>query len=168
MVNPQPRVTITGGPVTLIPGTPYQIKAIYSSDIVKWDWQPSQWLNDASTANPITQPQQTVTYKVYAATADGCVSIDSITIFVLCNNTSVYIPNTFSPNGDGVNDYFYPRSAYDVNIKTLKIFNRWGQEIFENSNFSSNDQTAAWDGKFMNELQQYLYYAISLLQRYRI
>ena len=41
-----------------------------------------------------------------------------------------------------------------MNVKTLKIFNRWGQQIFENSNFSSNDQTAGWNGKFKNELQQ--------------
>lgn len=154
IANPKPVVNIKDTEVTLQPGSPYQIITTYSPDVIKWEWQPPQWLNDATVAEPIAQPQQNITYTVYATNTGGCVSIDHVTISVVCNSSVIFIPNTFSPNSDGVNDYFFPRSRSPINIKTLKIFNRWGQEIFKKSDFSSNDQSAGWDGKFNGILQQ--------------
>ncbi|MEY3398279.1 MAG: hypothetical protein RL220_873, partial [Bacteroidota bacterium] len=55
---------------------------------------------------------------------------------------AVYIPNSFSPNGDGVNDIFIPvGSAIDPNYYTLRIYNRWGEKVFE-----STDINQPWDG----------------------
>jgi len=56
------------------------------------------------------------------------------------------MPNTFSPNGDGVNDIFYPRGSGIFQVKMLRIFNRWGATVFEKSNLSANDISAGWNG----------------------
>lgn len=154
VANPKPIININNSEVILQPGAPVQINTTSSADVIKWQWQPPQWLSDASIANPVAQPLQSITYTVYAATASGCVSLDSITIIVLCNNSILYVPNTFSPNNDGVNDYFYPRSKAPVTIKSLKIFNRWGQEIYNRGNFASNDQASGWDGTYRGVKQQ--------------
>ncbi len=60
----------------------------------------------------------------------------------------VYIPNAFSPNGDGVNDIF-KIEAGDIIIEDfqMKVFNRWGTMLFE-----STDYTKGWDGKFKNQV----------------
>lgn len=60
----------------------------------------------------------------------------------------VYVPNTFSPNGDGMNDVFFPRGKGIAGIKILQVFNRWGVLVFQKINFAPNDQSAGWDGTF--------------------
>ena len=57
------------------------------------------------------------------------------------------MPNTFSPNGSGQNDVFYPRGRGLYTIKNLRIFNRWGEMIFERLGFQANDASMGWDGK---------------------
>ena len=61
------------------------------------------------------------------------------------------IPNVFSPNGDGLNDYFYPRSLLSSGLTSFKmdIYNRWGQLIFE----TTSTEGAGWDGRFNNTMQ---------------
>lgn len=154
IANPNPTVNIIDTSVTIAPGGLYQINATYSADVVKWEWQPAQWLSDATIANPTASPLQTTTYIVNTSTANGCVSSGHITITVVCDNTIVFIPNTFSPNGDGMNDYFYPRSPGALKIKSLKIFNRWGQEVFKKDDFFTNDQSSGWNGKYKGVAEQ--------------
>ena len=61
------------------------------------------------------------------------------------------IPNVFSPNGDGTNDYFYPRQILTKGLVSFKmsIYNRWGQEIFETSAVDGR----GWDGNFNDKAQ---------------
>jgi gliding motility-associated-like protein len=59
----------------------------------------------------------------------------------------VFVPNAFSPNGDGVNDVFYPRGTGIFRVRNLRIFNRWGEVVFERSGFQANDPTSGWDGR---------------------
>ena len=66
----------------------------------------------------------------------------------MCNNVNVFVPNTFSPNGDGANDIFYPRGSGIFKILNLKVFNRWGEVVFEKSNFNSNEASSGWDGTY--------------------
>jgi gliding motility-associated-like protein len=76
----------------------------------------------------------------------GCAAADSINIIVTCNNGNLFVPNTFSPNGDGMNDVFYVRGKGLSTIQSMRVFNRWGQVVFEKRNFAANDPTAGWDG----------------------
>ncbi|MFH1321973.1 MAG: gliding motility-associated C-terminal domain-containing protein [Bacteroidota bacterium] len=61
---------------------------------------------------------------------------------------SLYIPNTFTPNGDGLNDMFGPAGT-GISEFQLQIFNRWGEMIFESDNINNQ-----WDGKFRNRIVQ--------------
>ena len=60
----------------------------------------------------------------------------------------MFIPNTFSPNGDGANDIFYPRGSGIFSIKSIKVFSRWGEVIYQKNNIKANDPSTGWDGKF--------------------
>ena len=60
----------------------------------------------------------------------------------------MFIPNTFSPNNDGMNDVFYPRGKGIFAIKRMKIFSRWGEVIFERNDFNANDASKGWDGTY--------------------
>ncbi len=67
---------------------------------------------------------------------------------VICNSQEqIYVPNTFSPNDDGVNDYFSVFSDKELKINYLQIFDRWGNLLFEKENFLTNDTAQGWDGK---------------------
>jgi gliding motility-associated-like protein len=71
-----------------------------------------------------------------------------VTVNVICNNGNLFVPNAFSPNGDGVNDRFYPGGTGINRIKSLRVFNRWGEIVFEKADFSANDAAYGWDGKY--------------------
>jgi|GEM_PF-2000371 hypothetical protein len=87
---------------------------------------------------------------VYSLTADykGCSTTDSITVFKDCY---VDIPNVFSPDGDGNNDYFLPRQYLSKSVSSFKmmVFDRWGKQVFETTSITGR----GWDGKFNGELQ---------------
>ena len=61
--------------------------------------------------------------------------------------------NTFSPNNDSRNDYFFAQGKGLFTIKSLRIFNRWGVMVFERSNFPANNQSYGWDGKYNGQDQ---------------
>jgi gliding motility-associated-like protein len=58
---------------------------------------------------------------------------------------------TFSPNGDGVNEVFYPRGTGLFRIKSARIFNRWGEVVFENNNMLANDASGGWNGSYKGQ-----------------
>jgi gliding motility-associated-like protein len=95
----------------------------------------------------------TVILKATLVAISGCKVSDEMTITV-DKHRRVFIPNVFSPNGDGINDIFYIFGDQHqiVNIKNFLIFNRWGDQLFEATNFQPNDPTHGWDGRFKDEL----------------
>lgn len=87
-------------------------------------------------------------YSHQILTQDGC---DSIHLLVLeiRKRGNVYVPNAFTPNGDGVNDRFTVYASPEVkSIKRLRIYDRWGELVFEQSDFPPNDPVYGWDGHF--------------------
>ena len=100
----------------------------------------------------LVSPSVSSTYFVEAIdTLTNCVSSDFILIRVN-KDRRVYIPNAFSPNEDGKNDTFYIHADNAIaNIKTLRIFSRTGNLVFEAENFAANDINTAWDGTFRGE-----------------
>jgi len=133
---------------TIAVGTSTELNAKISKDATVIRWQPSAGLSCYTCPNPIANPKQTTLYSVMAINQGGCMSKDDITIFVVCNNGNIFLPNTFSPNGNGTNDVFYPRGTGLYNIRSMRIFNRWGEPVFEASNFKANDASKGWNGTF--------------------
>jgi gliding motility-associated-like protein len=73
---------------------------------------------------------------------DGCLSDVSLVITVEpCKYTTFFVPNSFSPNDDGLNDLFQPKGIYFKDL-TISLFNRWGEKIYESNDLSG------WDGTY--------------------
>jgi gliding motility-associated-like protein len=144
-----PFPTVDAGPdKTLSVGSQLQLNATVSADANAIKWQPATGLSCTNCPNPMAMPKQTTTYKIMAVNEGGCVSKDEVTVFVVCNNGNIFVPNTFSPNGDGNNDVFYPRGTGLYNIRSMRVFNRWGEAVFEATNFQANDASKGWNGNY--------------------
>jgi gliding motility-associated-like protein len=119
-----------------------------SSDVTEVQWFPNDGLTRNMFPGITVRPNANIDYTVEVKNIGGCTARDKISVFVLCNGGNVFIPNTFSPDGNGVNDVFYPRGTGLYRIKNMKIYNRWGEVMYERSSFLANDATASWDGTF--------------------
>lgn len=97
---------------------------------------------------PTLKVVQEGTYSLTVASQFDCATTESMIVNKDCY---IDIPNSFTPNGDGVNDYFFPRQLLGKSILSFKmqIFNRWGQSIFE----TSKTDGRGWDGKFNGKNQ---------------
>jgi gliding motility-associated-like protein len=114
-------------------------------------WTPPLGLNTPFDLNPFASPPETTTYQLTAFDSLGCVVSDQITIFVNTQG-SVYVPNIFSPNDDGRNDFFTIFTGPEVEvILEFQIFDRWGNQVFEGGPMQPNNESLGWDGTFNGE-----------------
>ncbi len=144
-VHPIPTVTMP--PDILIPaGTTVTIPATYSGNMTSYTWTPTTFLNCVSCPRPDATPPYNVQYTVTFTDSNNCVNTGSIIIKTQCKNANVFIPNLFSPNGDGSNDVFYPRGVGLDRAKHMRIFNRWGEVVFEKYDMPVNTASVGWDG----------------------
>ncbi|WP_235297204.1 T9SS type B sorting domain-containing protein [Portibacter marinus] len=98
--------------------------------------------------SPLAWPFETTLYTATVTDIDGCTEVADVRIFV-DRRSKVYAPNIFSPNDDGKNDFFTLYSGNQVDIiDDLKIFDRWGELIYENANFPPGAEEFGWDGTF--------------------
>lgn len=161
IVNPLPVITIPNS-ITIQAGFPATIPATYSNNVNAWLWSPATGLSCTDCSNPVAGPNFNTFYQVAATDVNGCMNFGSILVQVLCQNSNLFIPNTFSPNGDGSNDKFYPRGVGLDRVKVLRIFNRWGEVVFEKRDFPINNAAAGWDGTYKGKKPQadvYVYQA---------
>ncbi len=103
-------------------------------------WTPPTGLSCTTCQSPLASPLDTTTYILLVTSIDGCSSTDTVTVFVIEDESEIFVPNIFSPNGDGNNDVFKVEGA-GLNNFNLRIYNRWGELVFE-----SSDQSQGWDG----------------------
>ena len=136
VVNPSP-IAYAGQDTTINSGVAI---TLHGSGGQTYSWSPSGTLNNPNIANPLATPYNSTTYTLTVTDSLGCSSIDEVIISV--NPGALFVPNIFSPNGDGENDILY---VYGTSIKEMKfyIYNRWGEKVFE-----STDRTNGWDGTF--------------------
>ncbi len=110
-----------------------------------FNWQPKKDLNCSVCESPISSTIASAEYQLLVQDVTGCTATATVSIFVIVDK-QLYIPNLFSPNNDGINDRFEIFTDA-VKIFTIKIFNRWGEKVFE-----TNDYKQGWDGYFNGEL----------------
>ena len=144
-VYPYPKVN-AGEDKTITVGSSVVLDPVLSGDVTSVKWVPKTGLSCNNCPSPVATPRQTTTYQLEVKNQGGCVSKDDVTIFVFCDNSNLFVPNTFSPNADGNNDVFYPRGRGLFTVRTLRVFNRWGEVVFERTNFQANDVVKGWDG----------------------
>lgn len=118
------------------------------SGFATYSWTPSTALSCTNCPSPVTSTKDTITYLLEVTDNLGCKTSKRIKILITdaCISDDVKIPNAFSPNDDGVNDYF---TLGDINLCALhlKVFNRWGNLVYEEANWNNN-----WNGKSQNGL----------------
>ena len=105
---------------------------------------------------------QPMEYTLTVTNAAGCKASDAVAVQLLCSQSRVYIADAFSPNNDGKNDLFTIKGQGIRNVKYLRIYNRWGELVFERSNFEVGDVNSAWNGKYKDQLVpsgSYVYFA---------
>ena len=144
-------VEIVPGDTTIPLGESIQLTTSFypyaTSSIVSYNWSQAEGLTCTDCANPIANAYETNEYSVTVTYNDHCKAVATAKINVT-GHPPVYIPNAFTPNGDGNNDVFM---VYGESIRTadLKVFNRWGELVFV-----SNNQFAGWDGTYKGAMQQ--------------
>jgi gliding motility-associated-like protein len=142
-----PLPTIENVPEIIIPlGFETILPVTYSDNVTLWTWTPSTALSCTDCPTPIANPIFNTNYKVSVVDDNGCRASSNIVVKVICENRNYFIPNTFSPNRDGQNDIFYPRGRSLDRIQSMRIFNRWGELVFERKNFPANSQADGWNG----------------------
>ncbi len=122
-----------------------------SRDVIDARWSPTTSIFRTDFPGITVKPSETTTFTIDVFNSHRCTASDRITVNVMCNNSNMFIPNSFSPNGDGMNDIFYPRGTGIFTIKSMRIFSRWGEVIYQRNNFKANDPTKGWDGLFKGQ-----------------
>lgn len=147
MIDVKPLPTVSVGPDIQLPtGNTVNLTATGSNDVVKWSWLPSTYLSCSNCAAPVAAPRENMMYIAVGETKFGCKAADTLIIKLVCSE-GLFVPNAFTPNNDGKNDFFNLKGKGIKQIRHLQIFSRWGDIIFERNNFQIGDQNAAWDGK---------------------
>ncbi|WP_072357369.1 T9SS type B sorting domain-containing protein [Chitinophaga sancti] len=112
---------------------------------VDYIWTPAESLSCVDCASPRATPDSTTTYIVSTVTGLNCIPADTVTITVT-HFKRLFIPNAFTPNGDGQNDLFRVKGL-GIAYYNIKIFNRIGNVVYQSSDYSSG-----WDGKVKDEV----------------
>ncbi len=141
-VEPQPTIDL-GGDRTICKGS----DVITLADGSHGSTTGASWLwstGETSSSIVVIEPG---TYTA-TITMDGCSASSSVTV---TNDCYMNIPNVFTPNNDGLNDYFFPRSALTSGLTSfsIQVYNRWGEKVFESTSLTG----AGWDGK-LNGMDQ--------------
>jgi gliding motility-associated-like protein len=111
-------------------------------------WSPAVWLTCSNCLEPVAGPYETTVYTLTVTSADGCVRSDSLTVFVE-KIRKIFVPNIFTPNQDGINDAATVFAGKSVRqVKSFRVFSRWGELVFEQRNFPPNLPSLGWDGRF--------------------
>lgn len=121
---------------TILPGGSAQLSGFVSPPDGTIEWSPPESLSCTDCLDPQASPNETTTYFLNYETPLGCILTDSLTIKLLLK-----IPNTITPDGDNVNDVWNIPEIDNFPDVTVKIFNRWGAEVF-----SSTGYNEPWDG----------------------
>jgi len=139
LIRLYPRAPISLGRDKIIPfGGETEIEAFTPFDIT---WEFSEYLSCLDCHNPIASPRETTVFYATIQSPDGCIETDSLEVIVTGN---IYVPNAFTPDGDGINDIFRAEGV-DITEFKMEIWNRWGDLVFVSSSIEDG-----WNGSSPN------------------
>ena len=160
-----PLTVYLGPDLQIPPGGSSQLSAQVGSaqGVVSYLWSPATGLACADCPDPAVSVANTAIYTLIVTDANGCTAVDSIRISVQ-NLDFVYVPNVFSPDDDGVNDFFGVFADPDrvQAVELLRVYDRWGSLVHESTGGSINDTTSGWNGLYRGGLLAqgiYVWYA---------
>ena len=113
--------------------------------IASINWHSIDSIECPNCLTRLVAPIITTAYSISVTSSDGCADSDTTTVFV-STDRNFYIPNIFSPNGDGINDVITVYTSDDVEtVLAFSIFDRWGNLVFAKTD---SDPVMEWDGTF--------------------
>jgi gliding motility-associated-like protein len=146
-------VIFLGDSVRLFPGDTYQFEP--QTNCSSLSWFPPQGLNDPYASNPIANPEISTQYVVHGVTSWGCKASDSLSIYV-DNESVIMLPNAFTP-GNGPNSEFKIIKKGLATLNYFRIFNRWGNLVFETTNIDEG-----WNGRWKDQPQPFGVYVFEV------
>lgn len=156
-INNTEKLTIKLDGITSVKiGEDVQIQATVTPIIPplkKITWTPDSLLSCNDCLNPIvTLPKKSIYYQVKVVNENGC-EAEAYTTVEVNRKIAVYVPSSFSPNGDNINDRFIAFGDLDLvlKIKWMRVYDRWGETVFEETDLNPNDTSKGWDGSFRGD-----------------
>ena len=142
-----PLVVANAGPsdTSLVLGEPLNLNGTGGSTYL---WTPPTWLSNPNISNPISLPQDNITYTLLVTSTAGCQDSDTINVKVYKVSPSIYVPTAFSPNNDNNNDILKPILLGMRTLNYFRVFDRWGKLVF-----STSQKGVGWDGTFKGSPQ---------------
>ncbi len=134
------KAIVDAGPdKSLVRDNSVKLEGAVSGDKISYYWLPADYLDDARLLQPTATPDRDMTYTLYAISDSGCdYVLDEMNIKVY---DKVLIPNTFSPNGDGINDIWNVKALDSYIHPTVAVFNRNGSLVYKSTGYKQ-----PWDG----------------------
>jgi gliding motility-associated-like protein len=117
-----------------------------SNDVTKVLWLTNYNLSCTNCFVPLAWPLKTTSYRVRASNEGGCETTRTIKVSVTCGKENIFIPNAFTPDGNNLNDRFTVLGKGLQSIMYMRIYNRWGNLVFERTYFDANNRSLGWDG----------------------
>jgi gliding motility-associated-like protein len=136
-VSPVPSIVLA--PIQhILPGAGVQLNPQITGDIATYTWTPATGLSNAAIPNPGASPGINTTYKLTVTSTAGCTDTASVNVLII---ERITIPNTFTPNNDGINDLWNIPYLTNYQNCTVNIFNRYGQRVFHTIGYGN-----PWNG----------------------
>lgn len=156
ILDPPPFGVDLGADLEIEQGLQAQLSAILTnaSGPVTYEWIPvtPTGLTCYDCPQPLTDPLAfPATFQLVVTDSAGCIAEDLIRILVDIERR-VLVPTGFSPNGDGENDLLMVHGIEGTQVKLFRVFDRWGELVYEASDFQVNDPLIGWDGRFRGQL----------------
>ncbi|MCW3081189.1 MAG: domain containing protein [Segetibacter sp.] len=136
-VTSNPTVRLSS-PLYVLEGGSTVLNPSVTGNAVKYFWTPSTYLDNRNIKSPISLPKDSITYKLSVTTQGGCEGNGEVTILIL---KDLGIPNSFTPNNDGVNDFWNIPSLSTYVDCTVEVFNRYGAIVYRSVGY-----TKPWNG----------------------
>jgi gliding motility-associated-like protein len=144
-----PAAVFASRDTAILNGQSLQLQAIDINQVgfIQYSWSPSMGLDNTAISNPVATISGDIQYLVTATTIAGCTGSDTVNIksFSVSN---IFVPNAFTPDGNGRNDYLKPVLIGIKQMQYFKVFNRWGQQVF-----SASVAIPGWDGLINGQKQ---------------
>lgn len=126
------------------------ITGAFGQTMYEWTPQDSALISCVDCENPEVAPPYQVSYKITVIDENGCEDEDIVTIYV-SKERKVFVPTGFTPNDDGSNDLLLVHGPSDTKVLFFRIYDRWGELVYEASEFQVGDSTQGWNGQFRNK-----------------
>ncbi len=162
LMEPDEFLVELGPSQQILLGDSILLEALSAQFIADISWAGGATVPCDSCTQVFVQPTNSTSYAVVAENLAGCIARDAVNISVL-KDRNIYIPTAFSPDGDGMNDFFAIYSDQSVEtIEVFRVYNRWGALVYEARDMLPNAEPEGWDGSFKGEKVDegvYIFYA---------